>query len=232
MEVSFPSTLAASGSKRLRVMLGDDHTLILNGIKTLLEPHCDVVGTATDGRSLVHLALEAKPDLVVLDVSMPHLNGLDAALQIKAASPATKIIFLSMHTNPMYLRKALENGAQGYVLKTGVVEELLEAIQQVLKGETYFSPGFGRDVTTTLLNCSGKPSREETELTARQREILQLIAEGHPAKEIAHLVGISIKTVEFHRTRMMARVGAHSIGELVRIAMEQGLIPVTTPGIG
>ncbi len=232
MEVPFPKAFPASGARRWRVMLGDDHTLILNGTKALLEPHCDVMGTATDGRSLVHLAVEAKPDLVVLDVSMPHLNGLDAALQIKAASPATKIIFLSMHMNPMYLRRALENGAGGYVLKTGVVEELLQAIEQVMKGETYISPGFGSDVTTNLLNCSGKPSREENELTARQREILQLIAEGHPAKEIAHLVGISIKTVEFHRTRMMARVGAHSIGELVRIAMEQGLIPVTTPGIG
>ncbi len=219
-------------ARRLRVVLGDDHALMLNGTKALLEPYCDVVGTATDGRSLVDTALEATPDLVVLDVSMPQLNGLEAAQHIKESLPATKIIFLSMHMNPMYLRKALENGANGYVLKTGVVEELLEAIEQVMQGETYISPGFGRDVTTALLNCSGKPSREETELTARQREILQLIAEGHPAKEIAHLVGISIKTVEFHRTRMMARVGAHSIGELVRIAMEQGLIPVTTPGIG
>jgi len=204
--------------------------MMLHGIKQLLEPHFETVGFASDGRQLVDSALRLKPDVVVLDVSMPQLNGLEAAKLIRTSLPSTKLIFLTMHTNPMYLRKALDGGASGYVLKSGVIEDLLEAIRQVLDGKTYVSAGFGQDVLENLFTHSGKLSREEVELTARQVEILQLIAEGNLAKEIAHKVGISIKTVEFHRGRLMTRLGAHSMAELVRIAVEQGLIPSSTAG--
>jgi DNA-binding NarL/FixJ family response regulator len=212
----------------LRVLLGDDHALVLSGIKSLLEPHYQVIGTASDGRQLVNAALRLRPDFVILDLSMPQLNGLEAAKQIRTSLPSAKLIFLSMHTNPMYLRQAFDAGASGYVLKAGVVEELLEAMRQVVSGNTYVSPGFGPDVLQSLWTRSGKPSREGEQLTDRQREILQLIADGLLSKQIADTLGISIKTVDFHRGRLMDRLGVRSIAELVRIAVEQGLIPPRT----
>ena len=215
--------------KGLRILLGDDHALTLRGIKALLETQFTVVGTATDGRRLVELALSLKPDLVVLDVSMPQLNGLEAAKQIHAALPLVKLIFLTMHTNPLYVRKAIEIGAGGYVLKTGAAEELLDAIQQVRNGGTYESPGLGTGVIEYLKSRSGNAPPEGQELTSRQREILQLITEGYMGKEIAHILNISIKTVDFHRARIMLRLGAHSAAELVRLAVERGLIPAAAP---
>jgi len=209
---------------RLRVLLGDDHALVLSGITALLAPKYDVVGAAADGRQLVTLALALKPHIVVLDISMPLLNGLDAAGQIKTALPAVKLIFLSMHANPMYLRRALDVGGMGYVLKSGVIEELLAALDEVVKGNIYVSKGFGQNVLESRLNRTGKAAKDEEDLTIRQREILQLVAEGRLNKEIAHITGISIKTVEFHRTRIMAKLGVHSTAELTRIAVERGLI--------
>lgn len=213
---------------RIRVLIADDHALMLNGIKSLLEDHFEVAGTASDGRELVDSALALKPDLVVLDVSMPQLNGVEAAKQIHAALPAAKLVFLSMHTTPIYVRKALEAGGSAYVLKAGATEELLEAIRQVLAGNIYLSPALSRDVLPHLLNSAGGPSRENTELTDRQREILQLVAEGRMSKEIAHLLKISVKTVDFHRARIMSKLGAHSVAELVRLAVEEDLIPPST----
>lgn len=208
---------------RTRIILADDHDLMLVGIRALLEPIHDVVGTACDGRSLVEMALRLKPDVVVLDISMPLLNGLEAAQQIKQALPSTKLIFLSMHGNPLYLRKALDAGASGYVLKSGAAEELLTAISEAERGGIFLTPGFGHEVMESLLTATGRASRP-VGLTHRQREILQLLAEGRPNKEIAHIIGISIKTVEFHRGRIMARLGAHSAAEVTRIAMQEGLI--------
>jgi DNA-binding NarL/FixJ family response regulator len=214
--------------RSMRVLLGDDHALVLGGIKSLLQSRYEVVGAAQDGRQLVDAALRLKPDFVILDVSMPQLNGLEAARQIRLSLPSAKLIFLSMHANPMYLRKAFDVGASAYVLKAGVVEELVEAMRQVSEGNTYVSPGFGPDVLETLWDRSGKPSVEGEKLTDRQREILQLIAEGQLSKQIADALDISIKTVEFHRGRIMARLGVHSVAELVRTAVEQGLIPART----
>jgi DNA-binding NarL/FixJ family response regulator len=212
--------------RRLRVVIGDDHALMITGIRALLEPRHEIVGAAADGRRLVVLTAQLKPDLVILDVSMPELNGLEAARQIKANLPGVKLIFLSMHTNPLYLRKAMDLGASAYVLKAGVIEELLEAIDQVAAGRTYVSAGFAAGVIESL---HVRSDQGEEVLTGRQREILQLIAEGKLGKEIAHQLGISIKTVEFHRGRIMARLGVHSAAELVRTAMEQGLIAPSTP---
>ncbi len=155
---------------------------------------------------------------------MPILNGLEAARLIKLARPAMKVVFLTMHANPMYLRRALEYGADGYVLKSGVMEELLDALAAVQRGEVYVSPGFGLDVLENRWNRSGQPVREAEELTDRQREILQLVAEGRLNKEIAHILGISVKTVDFHRGRIMAKLGVHSTAELTRLAVAQGLI--------
>jgi DNA-binding NarL/FixJ family response regulator len=216
--------------RRVRILLGDDHVLVLNGIKALLEPHYDVVAAVPDGRQLVDSALRLKPDLVILDISMPQLNGLEAAKQIKNSLPSAKLIFLSMHANAMYLRKTFAAGASAYVLKSGVIDELLKAIRQVLDGNTYVSPGCGPNALDGLRGRSGKPSREEDELTGRQLEVLQLIVEGKPSKEIAYLLGISIKTVDFHRGRIMERLGAHTVAEIVRIAVEQGFIPASTTG--
>ena len=213
--------------KKLRILLGDDHPLVLNGIKALLEPHYDVVGCVSDGRQLVESATTSQPDLVVADVSMPQMNGLDAAKQIRTLAPETKVVFVSMHADPMYLRRALQVGASGYVLKAGVIEELLDAIHEVTKGRVYVSPGFGVDITSNIAVLADSNSRTADELTDRQREILQLIADGRLSKEIADILGISIKTVDFHRGRIMSRVGAHTVAELMRLAVERGLIATT-----
>jgi len=206
------------------ILLADDHSLILEGVRRLIEGHYDVVGAADNGRALVDAALRLAPDLVILDVSMPILNGIDAAREIKTALPATKLLFLSMHSSPIYLRKALEAGASGYVLKSGASEELLTAIEAVRKGRSYVSPGFGQEVIESVRNWPEKSSRVVIELTLRQRQILQLIAEGKQNKEIADILQVSVKTVEFHRARLMAKLGAHTVAELTRLAIEEGLI--------
>lgn len=207
-----------------RIVIGDDHALMLEGTKSLLEKDYEIAATARDGRQLLDEALAARPDLVVLDVSMPELNGFAVAQQIKCSLPSTKLVFLSMHSNPMYLRKALELGADAYVLKSGELSELTAAIRAVLSGQKYVSEGFDYGVRESLLTNTGKPARAD-ELTARQVEILQLIAEGKLSKEIAHLLNISVKTVDFHRARIMSRLGAHTVAEMVRLAVEQNLIP-------
>jgi DNA-binding NarL/FixJ family response regulator len=213
----------------MRVLLGDDHALVLNGIRTLLEATCHIVGCASNGRQLVDLAIHLKPQLVILDVSMPELNGLEAALRIKAALPSTQLIFLTMHTGPQYLRRAFDAGARGYVLKTGLVEELLQAISEVTQGQIYISPGFGVNAADELLSHPRQRTCNKEPLTGRQKEILQLIAEGRFSKEIAHILGISLKTVDFHRARIMTRLGVHSVAELIRVAIEQELIAARSP---
>ena len=212
--------------KQDRILLGDDHSLIIAGIRGLLESQYDIIGSADNGRSLVEAALRLTPDLVILDVSMPILNGIDAAREIRRVLPATKLIFLSMHSNPLYLRKALEAGASAYVLKSGASEELLTALEMVRKGEIYVSAGFDRQVLDAVRDWPQKTRRFVIELTARQRQILQLIAEGKQNKEIAEILHTSIKTVEFHRSRLMTKLGAHTVAELTRLAIEEGVISI------
>lgn len=215
---------AGTAVRPVRILLADDHGLMAAGVRALLEPRYDVVGAALDGRAAVDMALALKPDVIILDISMPVINGLDAVRLIKESLPAAKVIILSMHLNAIYLRRALEAGACGYVLKTGAAEELVEAIEAVRDGRTYVTASFGQDVIDTLLTGSGKPVRG-AELTERQREILQLLTEGKSNKEIAHATRISVKTVEFHRGRIMNKLGAHSAAELTRIALIEGLLP-------
>ncbi len=209
---------------RTRILLADDHSLVLEGIKRLLEDKFEIVGHADNGRDLIRAALKSKPELVVLDVSMPILNGIDAAREIKRSLPATHFVFLSMHSSPIYLRKAMEAGASAYVLKSGASEELLHAIALTMQGGTYFSPGLDREVIETTRSAPRKASERTMELTSRQRQILQLIAEGKQNKEIAGLIHVSVKTVEFHRGRLMTRLGARTVADLTRCAIREGLI--------
>jgi len=210
---------------KARILLGDDHALILDGLRTALQGSHEIVGLAQDGRALVQAAERLKPDLVIVDISMPLLNGFEAAKQIKKSLPHTKVIFLSQHLNPAYLKQALRLGASGYVLKAGATEELQQAIAAVVRGKTYITPAFGEDVIARLWNREGELSEESEELTERQREILQLIVEGRGNKEIADILHLSVKTIEFHRARIMAKLGVKTVAELTRAALQQGLIP-------
>jgi DNA-binding NarL/FixJ family response regulator len=208
--------------KRARILLADDHVLTLEGIRAVLEPHHEIVGMVTDGRAMVDAALRLKPDLVVLDITMPLLNGIDAAVQIKKSLPGVKLLFVTMHVNPAYLEAALNAGGTGYVLKSAAREELLDAIKSVLNGRIYVTPS----LSSEHLERFTDPSRAAAtlRLTTREREILQLIAEGRAGKEIAFLLSISIKTVAFHRENIKRKLGLGTTAELTKHAIEQGLI--------
>jgi DNA-binding NarL/FixJ family response regulator len=211
--------------KRPRVLLADDHTLILEGFQRMLESQCEVVGTAEDGRALLAAAQKLRPDVIVLDISMPLLNGIDAARQLKATLPEAKLIFLTMHADPAYVTEAFRAGASGYVLKRCSSSELTRAIQEVLKGRSYVTPLVTKDVLQSALMPSPGPSKGfSSTLTPRQREVLQLVAEGHTLKEIASLLHVSVKTVEFHKARIMQHLGLRTTAELTKYAIGQGLI--------
>jgi DNA-binding NarL/FixJ family response regulator len=208
--------------KQTRVILADDHPLTLEGVRALIEPHVQSVATVTDGRALVEAALRLKPDLVILDIAMPFLNGIDAVIQIKKDLPAVKLLFLTMHTSVAYLEAALSAGANGYVLKTSAREELLEAMRSVLSGRIYASPG----LSSEHLERFKDPARAAAtlRLSMREREVLQLIAEGRSAKEIADILKISVKTATFHRENIKRKLGLRTTAELTKYAIEQGLI--------
>jgi DNA-binding NarL/FixJ family response regulator len=210
--------------KHPRIILADDHSLTLAGIRSILEGVCEVLREVGDGRDLVAAALELRPDLVILDITMPLLNGIDAARQILREWPQAKLLFVSMHANPIYLQEAFRAGGMGYVLKSSAAEELLSAVQQVLRGRTYIPPAFDPNLLETVNLQTAKPKRASPGLTARQREVLQLVAEGRGNKEIAALLQVSVKTVEFHRGRIMRLLGVHSAAELGRFAAESGLV--------
>ena len=203
-----------------RILVADDHSLVLEGIRRVLESQYEVTGTADNGMALVEAAMKLRPDLVVFDINMPVLNGIDAAREIRKALPSTKLVCLSMHSNAIYLRKALQAGVSAYVLKSGASEELLKAIETVLKGGTWVSPGFAPGVIDSVR----APHRlNRIDLTDRQRQILQLIAEGRPTKEIADILCLSVRTVEFHRYRLMEKLGTRTVADLTRFAIQEGL---------
>jgi DNA-binding NarL/FixJ family response regulator len=208
--------------KHTRALVADDHPLTLEGLRAFLEPHLKSVGTVTDGRALVEAALRLKPDLIILDITMPLLNGIDAAIQIRKDLPGVKLVFITMHANPAYLEAALNAGATGYVLKSAAREELLDAIASVLGGRIYVSP----TLSSEHLDRFSDPSRAAAalRLSTREREILQLIAEGKAAKEVAFHLDISVKTVAFHRDNIKRKLGLHSTAELTKHAIEQGLV--------
>ncbi len=210
---------------RPRVLLADDHKMMLAGLHKLLEDTCEIVGTALDGRALVEAAQRLEPDLIILDIAMPLLNGIDAARQITTLCPDAKLIFLTMQTSPTYATEAFKAGASGYLLKHSAPVELPLAIEAVLQGHHYLTSSIAKPVLENKLNPERVPfiKRSVSELTPRRREVLQLIGEGRGTKEIATILNISVKTVEFHKTRLMAELDIHTTAELMRFAIVQGL---------
>lgn len=206
----------------IRVLLADDHVVLREGLKGLLERGgMKVLAEASDGREAVRLAAQLHPDIAVLDIAMPSLNGLDAARELLQASPATRSIILTMHQEEQYVMDALRSGAKGYVLKSQASTDLLQAIHEVSRGDVYLSPGVSRTVVAAYLNNSELPPDP---LTPRERQVLQLVGEGKTTKEIAVLLGVSVKTAETHRTRLMQKLDIHETASLVRYAIRRGLV--------
>jgi len=205
-----------------RVLIVDDHPLIRQGMRSLLEKHgFTVIGEAADGREATKLAQELEPDVAVLDLAMPLLNGLDSAREITRTCRRTKTILVTIHTADQYVLVALQAGVRGYVLKSQATAELVQAIQEVMRGGRYLSPGISEAVVQAYLGKTDLPSDP---LTPREREVLQLIAEGMRTKDIAGLLVVSVKTVESHRTRIMEKLDVHQTAGLVRYAIRRGLI--------
>jgi len=213
----------------IRVLLADDHALVLAGIRALVEElgETHIVAEANNGRDAVAFAKLHKPDLVIMDISMCELNGIEATAQIMAEVPATKVLILSMHTTEDFVRRAIKAGAAGYLVKDSAPHDLKIAIAALLRNEIYLSPRVSKHVVDGFLH--GKPHQNESSmdaLTARQREILQMIAEGKSTKQIAFQLGVSIKTVETHRAALMARLDIHDVAGLVLYAVRHGVICV------
>jgi two-component system response regulator NreC len=206
----------------VRVLLVDDHQLVREGLRALLErEQFQVVGEAGDGHDAIQRAQSLRPDVAVLDLSMPQLNGLDAAREITRVAPGIKVIALTVHTEDPYVISALRAGIKGYVLKSQATADLVQAIREVSRGMTYLSPGISRAVVEAYL---AKTELPPDPLTGREREVLQLVAEGRTTKEIAQCLGISVKTADSHRTRIMRKLDIHATAGLVRHAIRLGLI--------
>jgi DNA-binding NarL/FixJ family response regulator len=209
---------------RPRVLLADDHPVFLAGLRTLLEAECEIVGVVNDGRSLVEAAGRLRPEVIVTDIGLPLLNGIDAARQIKKDLPEMKILFLTMYQSPAYLRDALAAGATGYVLKTAAREGLLDALRDVIRNRIYVTPGFAEEIVEEFERFPRRFAASAPVLTVRQTEILQLVAEGRTAKEIASILGISLPTVAFHKHMIMRKLGLRTVAELTKFAIQEGLI--------
>ncbi len=199
-----------------RLLLADDHPVVIAGLRELLEPQFEIVGTAPDGRTLLRLASDLKPDVILLDISMPQMNGLTAARQIKKTFPQLKLIFLTMHADMDYVNEAFRAGASGYILKRSVASELVSGIKEVLKGETYLTPEIAGRTDGGPADVPAKDSA----LTDRQREVLQLLAEGHPCKEIAAQLHVTVKTVEFHKAMIRRKLSLRGTADLIRYAID------------
>lgn len=205
-----------------RILIADDHALFREGLKALLTPgDFEVVAETADGQDAIHLARRHQPDIAILDISMPGLNGVDTAREVLRASPRTRVVVLTMHKDNAYLAEALRAGVRGYSLKSRGSEELLEALREVARGEIYISPGLSRQVADSYL---GGEARAASPLSPREREVLQLIAEGRTTKEVAATLYISFKTAESHRQRIMSKLDIHETASLVRYAIRNGLI--------
>jgi len=209
--------------RRTRILIADDHILVAEACARLLEPEFEVASIVNNGRELLKAAAEIKPEVVILDIGMPELNGLDAGDQLKHMMPALKLVYLTVNTAPDVAAEAFRRGASAYVVKQCAVAELLTAVHRVLKGESYLSPLVTKDMVEFLLR-SGKAYSEEKRITARQREVLQLLAEGMSMKEIAGILSLKPGTVAFHKYRIMQSLGLKSNAELLHYALKHHLI--------
>jgi DNA-binding NarL/FixJ family response regulator len=207
--------------KKPRILLADDHRIVLEGLRGLLADEFELLGSAADGRELIDLCIRLKPDLVVADISMPLLNGIDAVQQLRSQGVTAKFVFLTMHRDQTYATRALEAGASGYVLKHAASDELVTAIHAALRGETYLSEALRNPAREESLLMGGKALAD---ITNRQREVLQLFAEGKSAKEVAALLGISPRTAETHKYKLMDGLGVKTSAELVQYAIRHGLV--------
>ena len=210
--------------KRTTILLADDHTMISAALQKLLEPEYEVIGRVGDGRSLVKTALDLKPDLVLADVGMPLLNGLDAARELKRLLPKVKIIFLTMNPDPFVANEAVRLGASGYLLKSSESEELLMAVHKALLGRTYVTPPIRRAMEEVFIRDPISLNKPAKELTGRQREVLQLLAEGRTMKEVSSVLDVSERTVRYHKYRIMDELGIRTTAELVQYALKHAII--------
>ena len=210
-------------NKRIRILLADDHAVVRQGFKMILgaQPDMEIVGEAGNGRETVELAERLKPDIVVMDVAMPELNGIEATRRLAESAPHTRVVALSMHKDSVYVREILRAGARGYLLKDSVADDLVSAVRAVARGEGYLSPA----VSNAVLDDYRRHVTNPVDLlTSREREVLQMLAEGKTNKEIAAVLNLSVYTVDAHRGRIMEKLNLHSINELVRFALRNGLI--------
>lgn len=212
--------------QRPRVLLADDHRLVAEGVKSLLAADFELVGVVEDGCALVAAAQTLQPDVIVADISMPRLNGFDALTRLRQDNPRVRVVFLTMHQDVVYARRALEAGALGYVLKHSAPAELIAAIRAALEGKTYLTPALAGEVVQSLKTDPANARDPVAALTPRQREILRLLAEGRSAKEIGAALAISARTVEFHKYQMMEALGLHTSAELVHFALKHGIATI------
>lgn len=211
---------------RPRLLIVDDHELFLDGLRKLLEPDFDVVGAASDGRSAVTAYMRYFPDLMLVDIGLPLLNGIEAARQVKHLAPDAIILFVTMQTDRAYVEEAFRAGGAGYLVKQAAARELAQAIHEVLAGRYYLSPAIAEKLNNLPPIVARPSSRHAGQLTPRQREVLQLVAEGKSMKEIAQILEISVRTVEFHKSGIMQELGCRSTAELTRYAIEHGITTV------
>ncbi|HEX9725409.1 MAG TPA: response regulator transcription factor [Vicinamibacteria bacterium] len=209
---------------RPRVLLADDHTIVTEGLKSILDPEFELVGTAEDGRALLAAAEKLQPDVIVADITMPRLNGLDAVRALKKRNHRSKVVFLTMHSDPDLATEAFRVGASGYLLKQSAGEELITAIHTVLQGEVYVTPELKQEVLEAFMRAGSDPDRTSVKVTARQREVLQLVAEGHTMKKIASALNVSTRTVESHKYDVMEKLGIETTAELIQYAIRRGIV--------
>jgi len=207
-----------------KVVLADDHTIVTEGLKALLEPELEIVATVDNGRAAIKAVRDFKPAVVILDISMPLLNGIDTAREIRKFDPKIKIVFLTMHTELAYVQEAFGAGASGYVIKHSASIDLLSAIRRALLGRTYITPGVAENGVDALVRGARRAKKPAAKLTPRQREVLQLLAEGRSAKEAAAILDVSSRTVEFHKYRIMQQLGLRTTAQLTQFAIRQKII--------
>ena len=209
---------------RPRVLLADDHLLVAEALKSLLTPEFELVGVVGDGRALLEAALRLRPDVIVADITMPQLNGIDALVQLRQLGSKAPVVFLTMHRDVAFARRAIEAGAAGFVLKHSAPSELVTALHAALEGQTYLTPQLAGEVLRAMKQDPSDSGDPVMALTPRQREVLHLLAEGHSAKEVSAALSISTRTVEFHKYQIMDTLGVHTSAELVHFAIKYGLV--------